>query len=187
MAKTKPQTDQQTTLGSWSEVDSSLKAIAVIVSKIKKDEAQWNEERLKLQNKYTPVLDRYNAEKIGLERDIQLFCESQKDIFSESRSRALNYGTVGFRLGNGALKTLKGITWEAAKSLIKSSKKWREKFLRIKEDIDKNAIITAGLKKEELAKIGVYIHQEDSFYYEAFLTKSEEMPADRTGGDYGVF
>ena len=182
MAKTKPQTDQQTSLNSWSEVDSSLKAIAVIQTKIGKEESDWNEERLKLQNKYTGVLDRYNAEKIGLERDIQLFCESQKDIFAEQRSRALNYGTVGFRLGNGALKTLKGITWEAAKSLIKSSKKWREKFLRIKEDIDKNAILSAGLKKEELAKIGVYIHQEDGFYYEAFLTKSEEMPAESSGG-----
>ena len=182
MAKTKPQTDQKTTLSSCSEVDSALKAIAVITTKINKEEADWNEERLKLQNKYTSVIDRYNSEKIGLERDIQLFCESQKDVFTEQRSRTLNYGTVGFRLGNGALKTLKGITWEAAKSLIKSSKKWRDSFLRIKEDIDKQAILSAGLKKEELAKIGLYVHQDDGFYLEAYLTKSEEMPQETGGG-----
>lgn len=178
MAKTKPQTDQQTTLNSWQEVDSALKAIAVITNKINKEESTWNEELMKLKNKYTALLNRYNAEKIGLERDVQLFCESQKDIFAETRSRTLNYGIVGFRLGNGALKTLKGITWEAAKSLIKSSKKWRENFLRIKEDIDKQAILSANLKKEKLAKIGMYVHQEDSFYLEAYLTRSEEMPAD---------
>lgn len=182
MAKTKPQTDQQTTLKSWGEVDGSLKAIAVITAKIKKEEAEWNDLRLKLQNKYTPIMDKYNAEKNGLERDIQLYCESQKDIFSEQRSRVLNYGVVGFRQGTGALKTLKGITWEAAKSLIKSSKKWREKFLRVKEDIDKRAILSAELKKEDLAKLGVYISQDDSFYLEAYLSKSEAMPVNASGG-----
>lgn len=179
MAKTKPQTDQKTTFSNWSEVDSALKAIAVITTKINKEEADWNKELLKLKNKYTSLLDRYNAEKIGLERDIQLFCESQKDIFADTRSRTLNYGIVGFRLGNGALKTLKGITWEASKALIKASKKFRDSFLRVKEDIDKQAILSADLKKEELAKIGLYVHQEDSFYLEAYLTRSEEMPADK--------
>lgn len=176
MAKTKPQTEQTTTLKSWEEVDSALKALAVISSKLMKEEASMNEDQLKIQQKYQPITDRLNAEKIGLERDIQLYCEGNKSMFDETRSFSLNYGKVGFRLGTGALKTLKGITWEAAKSLVKSSKKWRDNFLRVKEDLDKNAILSSGLKKEELAKLGVYIHQEDAFYYEAFLKKTEPIP-----------
>lgn len=89
MAKTKPQTDQQTTLNSWQEVDSALKAIAVITNKINKEESTWNEELMKLKNKYTALLDRYNAEKIGLERDVQLLRESQKDIFAENQESNL--------------------------------------------------------------------------------------------------
>ncbi len=176
MAKTKPQTEQTTTLKSWEEVDSTLKAIAVIKAKVMKEESDWNDERLKLQNKYQPLLDKFNAEVIGLERDVQLFCEDNKTMFDVTRSRALNYGTVGFRLGTGALKTLKGFTWEAVKQVVKKSKKYAADFIRIKEDLDKQAILSSGVKKEELAKLGVYIHQEDAFFYDAYLTKSEAMP-----------
>lgn len=176
MAKTKPQTEQATTLKSWEEVDSTLKAIAVIRSKIMQHESTWNDERLKLQNKYQPILDKFNAEVIGLERDVQLFCEDNKSMFDVNRSRTLNYGEVGFRKGTGALKTLKGFTWEAVKQVVKKSKKYASQFIRIKEDVDKQAILSAGLKKEELAKIGVYIHQEDAFFYDAYLQKSEAMP-----------
>lgn len=175
MAKTKPQTDQNSTLKDWSGVDSSLKAIAVIESKRLQLEGDLNEQVLKVQQKYQPDIDKLNAERIGLERDIQLYCEENKSEFREQRSRALNYGTVGFRLGSGALKTLKGITWEAAKSLVKQSKKFRDKFLRTKEELDKNAILSSGLKKEDLAKLGVYIHQDDAFYYDAFLKQSEGL------------
>lgn len=176
MAKTKPQTEQTSTLKSWDEVDKTLKAVAVIKAKVMAQEAEWNEERIKLQNKYQPALDRNNAEIIGLERDIQLYCEEKKNLFDETRSRKLNFGTVGYRLGTGALKTLKGFTWEAVKNVVKKSKKYASTFIRVKEDLDKQAILGSGLKKEELAKLGVYVHQEDSFYYEAYLTRSESMP-----------
>lgn len=176
MAKTKPQKEQETTLKSWEEVDSSLKAIAVITAKEMALEAEMNGKLQKVEQEYLPKVDRLKAEKIGLERDIQLYCEAKKDMFDESRSYSLNYGKVGFRLGTGALKTLKGITWEAAKALINSSRKWRERFIRVKEEIDKNAIQTSGMTKEQLAKIGMYVHQEDTFYYEAFLKRSNELP-----------
>jgi phage host-nuclease inhibitor protein Gam len=176
MAKTKPQTEQSTTLKSWEEVDSTLKAIAVIKAKVMKEESDWNDERLKLQNKYQPLLDKFNAEVIGLERDVQLFCEDNKSMFDVNRSRTLNYGEVGFRKGTGALKTLKGFTWEAVKQVVKKSKKYASTFIRTKEDLDKQAILSSGVKKEELAKLGVYIHQEDAFFYDAYLTKSEAMP-----------
>lgn len=178
MAKTKPQTEQVTTIKDWSELDSTLKAIAVIDTKIMTEESQMNDEILKIQNRYLPSVQKMQSEKIGLERDIQLYCESQKERFAESRSQYLNYGVVGFRKGTGALKTLKGFTWEAVKNMIKASKKFRDVFLRVKEDIDKQAIIGSNLKAEELAKLGVQIAQEDSFYYEAYLKRSEEMPVD---------
>ena len=178
MAKTKPQTEQTSTLKSWAEVDSTLKSIAVIKSKVMQQEGELNDELLKAQQKHQPHIDKLNAELIGLERDVQLYCNENKEEFITQRSRELNYGVVGYRLGSGALKTLKGITWEAAKSLVKQSKKFREKFLRVKEELDKNAILSSGMKKEELAKIGVYVHQEDAFYYEAYLKKSEPLNAE---------
>lgn len=181
MAKTKPQTEQVTTIKSWQEVDSTLKAIATIDSKIIAKDAKMADEVLKIQKRYLPVITKLQSEKIGLERDIQLFCESQKERFTDSRSKDLNYGKVGFRKGTGALKTLKGFTWESVKNLIKASKKFRDLFIRVKEDIDKQAILGANLKTEKLAKLGVQIAQEDSFYYEAYLKRSEKLPAEEGG------
>ena len=173
--KTKPQKQQKSTLKSWSEVDTLLKSIAVIESKRNRDEASMNEDILKVQQRYQPGLDKLSAEKIGYERDIQLYCEANKEEFEgSSRSKNLNYGTIGFRKGTGALKTLKGFTWEAVKNLLESSKKYAG-YLKTKKDIDKNALISSGMKADQLAKVGVQISQEDSFYYEAYLKSSSEQ------------
>lgn len=172
MAKKKPQTEQKTTLKTWAEVDAHLKAIAVIMMKVSQEEATLNEKILQLQQSMMPGLERLKSEQIGLERDIQLYCEANKSQFDLNRSRELNYGVVGFRRGSGALKTLKGFTWEAVKNLIKASRSLREKYLRIKEDIDKNALLASGMKTEQMAKLGLHIYQEDNFYLEVYLKET---------------
>lgn len=175
MAKTKPQTDQKTTLKSWAEVDTSLKAIAVIQSKVSSEEAVLNDKILKIQESIQPAIERMKSEQIGLERDIQLYCEANKTEFDSSRSKELNYGVVGFRKSTGALKTMKGMTWEACKNLIKASRALRDKFLRIKEDIDKNAILSSGMKADQMAKLGLHIAQEDNFYIEVFSKETKHV------------
>ncbi|MBK9333866.1 MAG: host-nuclease inhibitor Gam family protein [Ignavibacteria bacterium] len=175
MAKTKPQTDQRTTLKSWEEVDTALKAIAVIRNKVSQEENVLNEKILKAQEASMPIIERMKSEEIGLERDVQLYCEQNKTLFDESRSRELNYGIVGFRKGTGALKTLKGFTWEAVKSVIKSSKKFKDEFMRVKEEIDKNAILSSGLKPDQLAKLGVHIFQEDNFFIDVFSKEARKL------------
>jgi len=172
MGKVKPKTDQKTTLKDWDEVDSQLKAIATLKTKIMAEESEMNDQMLKVQQKYQPTLDKYNAELIGYERDLQLFCDERKGEFDEKRSKELNFGLVGFRKGSGALKPKQGFTWEAVKQVISKSKKFAERFLKTKIDIDKNAILTADLKPAELDKMAVQVVVEDNFYYEAYLKKS---------------
>ncbi len=174
MAKTKPQTEQKSTLKSWSEVDQILKAIASIESKKMQEESKMNDKILRANQDHMPTLDKLNAEKLGYERDIQLYCDGQKDEFKDARSKTLNYGVVGFRKGTGALKTLKGFTWEAVKKVIQASKKYSA-YIKTKTDIDKNAILSSGMKADQLAKIGVQIEQNDAFYYEAYLKSSSEQ------------
>lgn len=174
MAKSKPKTDQVSTLKSWDDVDSQLKAIAILKTKIMAEESKMNEDKLKVQQKYQPTLDKYNAELIGYERDVELFCEKERDAdyFAEKRSKELNYGVVGFRKGSGQLKPKQGFTWEAVKQIISKSKKFAEQFLRTKVDIDKTAILGANLKPAELDKLAVRIEVQDTFYYDAYLKKS---------------
>jgi phage host-nuclease inhibitor protein Gam len=175
--KSKAGNTAKSTLKNYTEVDNILRAIAIIDSKKMKLESDMNDALIKIQQKYQPQMDKLNAEKLGYVRDIELFCKENKSEFESQRTKMLNYGEVGFRKGTGALKTLKGFTWEAVKSVIKSSKKLAENYLRVKEEVDKNKILTANLKPEELAKIGLCIHQEDNFIYEAYLKKPSEITA----------
>jgi phage host-nuclease inhibitor protein Gam len=177
MPKTKSKAEEKSTLKNYTDVDNILRAIAIIDSKKMRLESEMNDALIKVQQKYQPQTDKLSAEKLGYVRDIELFCKQNKPEFEAQRTKMLNYGEVGFRKGTGALKTLKGFTWEAVKSVIKSSKKLAENYLRVKEEVDKSKILTANLKPEELARMGLCIHQEDNFVYEAYLKKSSETTA----------
>lgn len=171
MAKTKPQQDQKSTLVSWTDADASLKQIGDINSQIKKQEADMNLKINKVQDQYQPEIDRLNELKIGLERNLQLYCEEHREEFEGKKSKELSFGTVSFRFAPPSLKTLKGFTWDAVKAVIKSSKKLAGAYLKVKEDLDKNAILNSEMKESELAKIGLTGQQAESFYYEAFERK----------------
>jgi phage host-nuclease inhibitor protein Gam len=176
MAKTKVN-DQVTTLKNWVDVDSNLNAIATRKNEVNSIEADMNADLIKIQDKYQPKLDALNSEIIGFEKNIELFCIDNKAEFGDKKSKELNYGVVSFRTGTGKLATLKGFTWDAVKMLVKNSKKLAAQFLRVKEDLDKTSLLKSGLKESELAKIGVYISQEESFSYEVFLKESQAVNA----------
>lgn len=171
MAKTKPQQDQRSTLVSWTDADASLKQIGTISSQIKKQEADMNLKITKIQEQYQPEIDRLNELKIGLERNLQLYCEERREEFNEKKTKELSFGTVSFRYAPPSLKTLKGFTWDAVKNLIKASRKFAGLYLKVKEDLDKNAILSSDMKESELAKLGLTIAQTESFYYESFERK----------------
>jgi phage host-nuclease inhibitor protein Gam len=172
MAKsTKPQTEQKTTINSWQEADFVLKQIGNLSQMAKKHEAEMNLKITKIQESSQPLIDKVAEEKIGLERNLQLFCESKREEFNEKKTKELSFGTVSFRIATPSLKTRKGFTWESVKSIVKSSKKLAEKFIKVKEDLNKQAILNADLRDSDLEKIGLIISQEESFYYESFERK----------------
>lgn len=169
MSKAKPQEQQKSTIQDWTEADKTLKLIGVIDQKLKAETSEMNQKITSVQEKHQPTIDSLNAEKIGLERNLQLFCEERKDEFGDKKSKELSFGTVAFRLGTGALKTLKGFTWESVKLLVEKSAKFRE-YIITTTKINKDGLKT-DLKEGELAKIGCYIAQEENFYYEAYERK----------------
>lgn len=165
-------TDQKSTLNGWSDVDSSLNTIAVKKLEVTKLESAMNGEKLKVQQKYQPQLDKLNSEILGIEKNMELYCNSVKDEFDKKKSRELNYGIVSFRKGTPRLATLKGFTWDAVKNLVKVSKKYAKMFIRTKVELDKEKMLKAGLKESELAKLGVHIAQNETFSYEVFAKES---------------
>jgi phage host-nuclease inhibitor protein Gam len=163
--------EQTTTLKDWQEVDETLRNIGILNSKLDQLTGEMNQRITEVQSKFQKTIDELNSEKIGLESNLKLYVESRRDEFSEKKSKELNWGIVSFRLSNPAVKTLKGFTWESVKLVIAKSKKYTEMFLKIKTDIDKNAILASGLSSQELAKLGVERSQTENFAYECFNRK----------------
>lgn len=168
MGKTNLKKTQESTIADWTEANEVLRKIAIQTFNINRLRADMNERIANIEAEYTQEIDVKTIEKISLETNLKLFCEGRRDDFGDKKTKELHFGAVSFRYSTPALRTLKGFTWESVKQLLKNSKRYADEFLRTKIDIDKNAIISAELKPNELAKIGVQISQEENFAYECF-------------------
>lgn len=164
MAKIKPSQMSTTTLSSWEDVDNTLTDISALTNVIQRLEIEMNEKIAKIQEKYNDELIPMKNELQYKGQNVEMFCKKHKEEFDETRSRKLNSGIVGFRLGTGVLSTLKGYTWKACLQILKATKKAKD-FIKVKEDINKDAIKSANLSDTELAAFGMHIEQKDTFYY----------------------
>lgn len=104
-----------------------------------------------------------------LEQALALFGERHKDtFFSKERSRALRFGTIGFRASTKAALLNRQWSWERVLKALKE--KAFSGCIRVKEEVDKDAL--RALKPQELEAVGVKLKQDDGFYYEL----QEEAP-----------
>lgn len=142
-------------------------------------------------NQYTSYLDeeinilreQYFTLIDGLEKEIDARTNQVRDWalgnpeeFGKKKSIAFLSGVIGFRTGMPKVKTLPG--WTFARVIEKlASLPWGAAFLRIKQDLDKDALIAAQsqqtIQPSELREIGVRIDQEEAFYVEPAVTEQE--------------
>jgi len=92
--------------------------------------------------------------------------ENRNELFSKRKSIETVHGTLGFRTGTPALKTLKGFTWSSVLNLLKE---FLPGYVRTKEEPDKEKLL-ADRECEEVAdlfpKVGVSVVQVETFYVE---------------------
>ncbi len=92
--------------------------------------------------------------------------EHRDELFTKRKSLETTHGTMGFRTGTPALKTLKGFTWESVKNLLKE---FLPDYVRTKEEADKEKLL-ADREKEKVAalfpKVGVKVTQDEAFFVE---------------------
>lgn len=94
---------------------------------------------------------------------LRTWADQNPQLFGKSRSFRLMHGVVGYRLGNYALKTIRGITWARALNLIKAI---NPRFIRCKAELDKETIISERetITPAELKSMGLCIEQAEAFY-----------------------
>ncbi len=164
-------------VNNWDEADVVLKEIAVIDETIRKGEAAYNaaeqERRAKLTAAHFPLREKKQEYELGLEA----FTVAHRVELGDKKSKGLKHGEVNFRVHPPAVAKNRGVTWSAVLDLVKASKKWAKKFIRTKEEINKDAIIAAhsagDIDGNELNTMGMAVTQKETFGYKTKLAVEE--------------
>jgi phage host-nuclease inhibitor protein Gam len=151
----------------WDDVDQALREIGEIDRDLALIEGDANhaidELKAKAKTDSKPLLDR----KAALELAMKEFCEANRGEFAKVKTKALTFGSVGFRLSTKVLIKRVGDTLQALKDLNLTG------CIRIKEEIDKEAL--KNLDGNTLAEVGASLRTENAFGYEIDRAKLPEV------------
>lgn len=127
----------------------------------------------KIREKYAAQLAQYETEKnVAFETLSAFALENKDELFSKKKSLDMAHGTIGFRTGTPKLKTLKGFTWASALNLVSE---FLPDYIRKTEEIAKDKMLADREEDgmdEKLAKCGIQVAQDETFYVEP---KKEEV------------
>jgi phage host-nuclease inhibitor protein Gam len=97
--------------------------------------ATMDTEMTKIREKYQDDI----AVNVGI-IDESAYITLNPTVLGDKRSIQLTHGKIGYRLGQPAIKVLKGFTWEACKNLAKQL--ISANYIREKEELDKEKLLS---------------------------------------------
>lgn len=174
MAKVKKKVIVNVTLEQAQEASERFAGVSTTLSMI---EAQMNEKINNIKSKYQEQITSAQEQLEEHAEVLQVFASEQKKNWGNKKSLDLLHCTIGFRKGNPKVDKAKKFTWDAVVELLKKHKKLAEKFIRTKEEVNKEAILAEKDEKvlEQLQEDAfIFINQDETFYVEP---KKEEVAA----------
>ena len=151
----------------WQKADEIIRIIRGLQQQIHRsqDQAQKRIDKIK-EALAADVAPRHAVIKLYVLR-LEAFAESHEAEFGDKRSRALNYGTLGWRKSTAIAVTKKTL------GLIKQffAKKVRT-LVHVRETVNKEAL--AKLTDEQLAKVGARRKEKDTFFVEPFSVEAAD-------------
>ncbi|MCM0684722.1 host-nuclease inhibitor Gam family protein [Akkermansia sp. Marseille-P9185] len=162
-------TDQQV-ITSQEEFINTLDQIARLGVKLDTLQATKETAVQKVLTEHDPEIKKVSGDIDQLTKRAEQWASPRRDeLFSKGKKSASTaLTTYGYRLGNPSLKPAKGWTWDKVTSLLKSTR--RKAYLVTKTTPNKDAI-RLHVKPHKLAKLGMEIKQEETFFVER---KTEE-------------
>jgi phage host-nuclease inhibitor protein Gam len=124
---------------------------------------------------YGEVIGQHTARLAELGQQILSWAEANRAReFGKKKSLALLHGVLSFRTGQPSLKCLRGWTW---KSVLTELVDIGSGYLRRTYAIDKEKILAAKLPAETLERLGLRIHQSETFEIKPTTTKIDQPKA----------
>lgn len=147
--------------------DESFATYAKADANINKITAEIELQCAKIREKYQEKLTSLSsARELAFDTLQSYATEHQSELFSKKKSLEMAHGTIGFRTGTPKLKTLKGFTWASALNLVKE---FLPSFVRTSEEVAKDKLLAdrdAEGMTEKMAKCGIQVVQDETFYVE---------------------
>jgi len=171
----KPTPPAAPTLTSWDKVDQALSEIAVLEPQVATLQGRLDTAMARLKQRYEEKIDPLQEElKLTVKAVGDFVLSHQKDLSEDGdrRCRDLDHGRVGcYRSPKRLEKVGSKITWaEIATRLSALPKALKDRFLRVKEEPDKDALrdaIDSGeIDTEQARSFALTIAQDDIAYYE---------------------
>lgn len=159
---------------SREQAEASMDALSLAAHRRDKLEAEMN---LKL----TAVRETYETELATLAETIKTetgrlrdWADSDPTLFDKSRSLKLLHGTIGYRLGNWAVKLIRGFKMERAIALAKTI--LGPAYVRTKEELDKDTVLAnrSQIPPAQLASCGLRLEQAEAFFATPEKTEAPE-------------
>lgn len=161
MAKRKP----TTTIADRAELEQVFGEYAALKLEEARLVIELETELQAARTKHEPELAAVTAEHEALFEDIQSFAVLHPELFKDKKSIDLVHGTIGFRTGTPAVKTLPKV--KAGYALQLAIKNLPD-CIRSHQDLDKDAILKRFADKkltaEKLADCGLIVEQSEIFY-----------------------
>lgn len=153
----------------YEDVDRQLQLLSKSESFIAKKEAEMNSKIQDVKKRFEEETAEARAQKTMLQSEIEAFCLMNKADFLKQRTVKLIHGSIGFRT-NPPKVTLLNRKYNLATAIELLKRVFTGKYLRTKEEIDKETILadyaSKQLDDQKLAGVGLKVDQEETFFTE---------------------
>lgn len=160
---------------SLADVEGLMAQVAAADAATRKITAQMDAEITRVRERYATALDIEKAVREAAEEQIASWAELHKADFGDRRSMALTHGTIGWRLGNPAVKLRARVKAEQALEQVRQR---LPEFVRTVEELDKAALLNAYAGKAitdgDLEACGLKVTQTERFYVEPKTEEEKE-------------
>ena len=160
---------QHPTVQTLAEADSTLGRIAALQRNLTLLETGMNEETAAIKLKAEAKAEPIRQQMADLGASLARYAEAHKEeLFTDKlRSRALSFGTIGYRYSS-ILDTLGRTTWKEVLGILET--KGLEQFIRKVPEVDREALRKAS--PSLLKDVRCVVRDKDEFFYE---TESYEL------------
>lgn len=153
---------------SLEQAEAIMSDYAMLDARLSEITSKMDQKITEIRELHAEALQRLSEQRQEKLTQLQLFAETNKQLFDKKKSVEMAHGVIGFRTGTPKLKPVKGFTWPAITNMLKQ---FLPDYVRTVDEPAKDKLL-ADREKEEVKKffgrdgIGCEVVQDETFFVE---------------------